>query len=526
MRAPRSKSLRPVPVVTRCAIYTRQSVEERNKNGFGSLEAQREACEKYVSLFQEKGWQIFRDPYQDAGFSGGTLDRPALKRLRADVAARKIESVVVYRSDRLSRSIRDFLELMEEFERHGVAFASVSEQFDTSTPAGRMQRNMLLTFAQYERELIAERTRDKVHAARRKGKFTGGMLVLGYDRDPKGGRLVVNEAEADRVREIFRLFAENPSLVALGQELSRRDWTLKRWKTKEGKWTGGGIFDKFSLKRLLTNPVYLGEVHFQGEVYTAEHEAIVDREMWDRVQELLAPTPDRPRTRSSKSTALLAGVLRCAPCDSAMTPTYSQKGRIRYRYYLCLKAHRRGWDSCPSKSVSAREIEKFIVDHIRAIGRDPDLVARTVKEAEKILATRKAELGGEARGIRKELDQAHASLRSRMATVSGDGKTPRRDQGAATEETIRDLEDRLAAVEEELDGLDKLQINPDNLCAALAAFDPVWEQLTSAEQARIIQLLIDRIDYDGGTGNLDITFRPSGVRTLVENGKSPEGAGA
>lgn len=287
---------------------------------------------------------------------------------------------------------------------------------------------------------------------------------------------------------------------------------------------GGGNFDKFSLKRLLTNPVYLGEVHFQGDVYPAEHEPIIDRTMWNRVHNLLAPSPDRPRTRSSRSTSLLAGILRCAPCDSAMTPTYSQKGKVRYRYYLCLKAHRRGWDSCPSKSVSAREIEKFVVDRIRAIGRDPELVTRTVEGAGKLRAGRMAELAAETRTVQRNLDQAHATLRGQIAPVSGNRRSPKRGQ-VATEAGINDLEKRLAAVLEELDALDRMRIEPANLRGALTAFDPVWDQLTSPEQARIVQLLIERIDYDGGTGRLDITFRPAGIRTLGENRTAPEEAG-
>src|SRR5262245_30109792 len=276
-----------VPTVTRCAVYCRQSVEERGGNGFGSLEAQREKCEGYVSLFPDKHWEVVSTEYSDPGFSGATLDRPALTRLRGDIAGGKIDCVVVYRCDRLSRSIRHFLELMEEFDQHGVTFVSVSEQFDTSTPAGRMHRNMLLTFAQYERELIAERTRDKVHAARRRGKFTGGGLILGYDRHPDGGRLVENEFEARRVRKIFRLFAERPSLVDTVQELNRRRWTLKRWTTRTGQEYGGGPFDVHSLRRLLTNHAYVGKVFFGGTVYNAEHGAIIDQETWDRVHELL-----------------------------------------------------------------------------------------------------------------------------------------------------------------------------------------------------------------------------------------------
>jgi len=514
MKRPRSSAPRTVPAVTRCAIYCRQSVEERGGNGFGSLEAQRDKGEAYVTLFPEKHWEIVPTEYSDPGFSGATLDRPALTRLRADIAAGKIDCVVVYRSDRLSRSIRDFLELMEEFDRHEVTFVSVSEQFDTSTPGGRMHRNMLLMFAQYEREVIAERTRDKVHAARRKGKFTGGGLILGFDRHPDGGRLVVNETEARRVRKIFRLFEEHPSLVETVKELNRRGWTLKRWTTKQGREYGGGPFDVHSLRRMLSNFAYRGQVLFRGTVYDGEHDGIVDQETWDRVQDLLKNGRNGPRRPGSRCTSLLAGILRCAPCDSAMTPTYSQKGRVRYRYYLCLKAHLRGWDSCPSKSVSAKKIEKFVVDKIRGVGRDPELVARTVEVAGRQLTTRKTELESEAKRLRGELEKAHADLRTTLRAVPRDGRPGRRD-ATAREESIRALEERLATVVEEAAVLEGQRIDPADLQAGLAAFEPVWSHLEPAEQARVMQLLIERIDYDGGTGNLAITFRPGGVRTLA-----------
>ena len=512
------------PSVTRCAIYCRQSVEERGGNGFGSLEAQREKGETYISLYPEKHWELVTTEYADPGFSGATLDRPALTRLRSDIAEGKIDCVVVYRSDRLSRSIRDFLELMEEFDRHEVTFVSVSEQFDTSTPGGRMHRNMLLMFAQYERELIAERTRDKVHAARRKGKFTGGGLILGFDRHPDGGRLVVNETEARRVRKIFRLFEEHPSLVDTVQELNRRGWTLKQWTTKEGREYGGGPFDVHSLRRLVTNHAYVGKVFFGGTVYDGEHEAIVDQETWDRVQELLKNGRRGPRRPGSRCTSLLAGILRCAPCDAAMTPTYSQKGRVRYRYYLCLKAHLRGWDSCPSKSVSAKKIEAFVVDRIRGVGRDSELVARTVEEARKQLAARKAELESEAKRIRGDLEKAHTELRNTLRAVPSSGR-PGHQDAPVREEAIRALEDRLRAVEEEATALEGQRIDPADLQAALAAFDPVWSHLEPAEQARVMQLLIERIDYDGGTGNLAITFRPGGVRTLAAEAQATEKVG-
>jgi site-specific DNA recombinase len=515
MKASRRGNPQAVPSVTRCAVYCRQSVEERGGNGFGSLEAQREKGEAYVGLFPDKNWELVPTDYSDAGFSGGTLDRPSLTRLRADIAAGLVDAVVVYRSDRLSRSIRDFLELMEEFDQHGVTFVSVSEQFDTSTPAGRMHRNMLLTFAQYERELIAERTRDKVHAARRKGKFTGGGLILGYDRHPDGGRLVVNEAEARRVRKVFRLYLEHPSLVQTAQELNRNGWTLKQWTTKTGREYGGGPFDVHSLRRMLTNHAYIGKVNFRGSVYDGEHDPILDQKSWDRVQDLLKNGRKGPRRPSSRTTSLLAGILRCAPCDAAMSPTFSQKGRVRYRYYVCTKAHLRGWGTCPTRSVSAKKIEAFVVEKIRGIGQDPDMVAQTLEEARKQLATRKVELAAEAKRIRSDLEKAHADLRGSLKAVPTGGRSRKHQEADGREEAIRALEERLAAVEEESTTLEGQRIDPVDLRTALAVFDPIWNHLEPGEQARVVQLLIERIDYDGGTANLSITFRPGGVRTLA-----------
>ena len=520
MKVSRRGTPKPAPSVTRCAVYCRQSVEERGGNGFGSLEAQREKGEAYISLFPEKHWELVPTEYSDPGYSGGTLDRPALTRLRTDIAAGKIDCVVVYRSDRLSRSIRDFLELMEEFDKHGVTFVSVSEQFDTSTPGGRMHRNMLLMFAQYEREVIAERTRDKVHAARRKGKFTGGGLILGFDRHPDGGRLVVNETEARRVRKIFRMFEERPSLVDTVQELNRRGWTLKKWTTKTGREYGGGPFDVHSLRRMLSNHAYIGKVNFRGTTYDGEHDAIVDQKTWDRVQELAKNGSRGFRRPSNRTTSLLAGILRCSPCDAAMTPTYSQKGHVRYRYYLCTKAHLRGWDSCPTKSVSAKKIEAFVVDKIRGIGRDPELVARTAEEARKHLVTRKAELEAEAKQVRADLEKAHTELRSSLKPVPRNGTTGR-DQGVDDLEVgIRGLEGHLTAVTEELTTLEGMSIDPPDLQTAISAFDPVWMHLEPAEQVRVMQLLIERIDYDGGSENLAIAFRPSGVKTFIAEART------
>jgi len=511
------KAVSPVPATVTCAVYCRKSTDENLDNAFNSLDAQREACLAYVISQKGQGWMPHSETFEDAGYSGGNLERPALKRLLEAIRAGQIQCMLVYRSDRLSRRILDFLQLMELCDKHGVAFVSVTEQFNTSTPGGRLYQHMLLSFAQYERELIAERTRDKMHAARRKGRFVGGALILGYDRTPEGGRLVVDKAEAERVREIFQLFIGNPSLIGLARELNRRGWTLKRWKTKEGRFYGGGSFNKHNLRDLLTNHTYIGKVNFRGTVYDAEHEAIVDQVTWDKVQELLAPRPREPRRPSTKVSAMLAGLLRCEPCGCAMSPSYAQKGRFRYRYYVCLKAHRQGWATCPSKSVAANKIESFVVDQIRGIGRDPGLIAKTVEATRTQLAERKAALEAEARLLQRELEQAHAALRQQLGPVGGNGRA-RRGAAVGQQDAVRRLEEQLRVVEEELAALHGQRIYPDELRAALEAFDPVWAQLTTSERAQLLQSLIERIDYDGGTGKLAISFRSEGTRLLGRQG--------
>jgi len=237
----------------RCAIYTRKSTEEGLEQAFNSLDAQREAAEAYILSQKHLGWSVLARHYDDGGFSGGNLERPALQQLVADIEARRVDCVVVYKVDRLSRSLLDFARLMDRFDQHSVSFVSVTQQFNTTSSLGRLTLNILLSFAQFEREIISERTRDKMGAARRKGKWVGGTPVLGYDVDPHGGRLVVNEKEAERVRDIFELYGRHRSLPAVIAELTQRGWRTKVWKSKRGRKHSGRPFTKASLTYLLTN---------------------------------------------------------------------------------------------------------------------------------------------------------------------------------------------------------------------------------------------------------------------------------
>src|SRR5262245_9657265 len=262
--------MKPPPTklqIVRCAVYTRKSTEEGLEQEFNSLDAQREAAEAYIASQQHEGWACLPDRYDDGGFTGGNTERPALQRLLADIEAGKIDCVVIYKIDRLSRSLLDFAKMMELFERHRVSLVSVTQQFNSATSMGRLILNVLLSFAQFEREIIAERTRDKIAATRRKGKWTGGYPLLGYDVDPKGGRLLVNEEEAVRVCVIFELYLEKQSLLPVVEELARRGWVGKRWRNRKGKERGGQPFTRTSLYRLLTNVAYTGKTRYKGEVH-------------------------------------------------------------------------------------------------------------------------------------------------------------------------------------------------------------------------------------------------------------------
>src|SRR6516164_9489084 len=336
-----TKAAATLPLV-RCAVYTRKSTEEGLEQEFNSLDAQRESAEAFIRSQANEGWTCLPERYDDGGFTGGNMDRPALQRLLTDIRAGKIDLIVCYKIDRLSRSLLDFAKMMETFEQHGVSFVSITQQFSTATSMGRLVLNVLLSFAQFEREIIAERTRDKMAATRRKGKWSGGMPVLGYDLDPRGRRLHVNDQEAERIRAIFALYLEHQALLPVVQELARRGWVGKCWQTRRGRPRGGRPFDKTSLYRLLTNVLYAGKVRYKDEIHDGEQPALIDADTFGRVQALLrSHGPEVGPPSVQRVTALLKGLLRCVSCGCAMTPAYTtRKGGLRYRYYTASRPRR------------------------------------------------------------------------------------------------------------------------------------------------------------------------------------------
>ena len=501
----------------RCAAYTRKSTEEGLDKDFNSLDAQRESAEAFIASQKNEGWVCLPDKYDDGGYTGGNMDRPAVKRLLADVEAGKVDCIVVYKVDRLSRSLMDFSRIIETLDRHNVSFVSVTQQFNTATSMGRLVLNVLLSFAQFEREIIAERTRDKMSAARRKGKWTGGRPMLGYDVDPKGGRLLVNEDEAARVRAIFDLYLGQQTLIPTVRELDRRGWTNKRWMTKKGREQGGSRFTKNGIFGLLTNMIYVGKVNYRGQVYEGEHPAIISGDVWERTQVLL-----RRNGRSgnklvrNKCGALLRGLLHCGPCNSAMVHSHTTKRNRLYRYYVCTGAQKHGWDACPTKSVPAAEIERFVVDQIRRVGKDPGLVAETLRETWRQSQESIDALETERRALERELKRCNAEVRRLAAQSAGNGDTAATARLADLQDRIRVAEQRATEIREEALALTRGRVNERELAAAFSEFDPLWDSLAPRERTRVVQLLVQRVSYDGGKGTVAVTFHPAGIKTLAE----------
>jgi site-specific DNA recombinase len=352
------------PKLLRCAIYTRKSTEHGLELEFNSLDAQRDACEAYIKSQASQGWRALPQHYDDPAYSGGNLDRPALKKLLADIEARKIDVVVVYKIDRLTRSLADFAKLVEAFDARSISFVAVTQQFNTTTSMGRLTLNVLLSFAQFERELSSERVRDKIAASRRKGKWTGGTVPLGYDARDK--KLIVNKVEAEVVRTIFRRYLDFKSFSKLVADLDRRGIVTKRRNTKVAKYNGAIPFAYGPLAYFLKNRIYLGEIHHGGKWFKGEHDAIVDRPIFDRVQQLLATKAQGRKVKRSESGALFAGKLY-DDRGNRMSPSFSSKNGVRYRFYVSSALLRGRTTEVGSVGrVPAAEIERAVLTVLEA----------------------------------------------------------------------------------------------------------------------------------------------------------------
>ena len=424
----------------RCAIYTRKSSEEGLEMEFNSLDAQRESCEAYIASQRAEGWACMREHYDDGGFSGGTLDRPGLKTLIEDIEDGLVDVVVVYKIDRLSRSLMDFSRLVEVFDKHGVTFISITQSFNTTTSMGRLTLNILLSFAQFEREVTGERIRDKFAASRAKGMWMGGFVPMGYDVVSR--KLIINEPEAATVRHMFQRFVELGSATTLTRELVANHVLNKRGKP----------VDKGFLYKLFRNRLYLGEAVHKGTSYPGEHQAIIDQPLWDQVHAILQESPrQRAANTRAQTPALLKGLM-FTDSGVAMTPTATKKGSRHYRYYTSMDAIRNR--ACEGREtfvrLNAGMVEGAVIQHIRSLLRTPEVTAQAVETAR-----------------RADPD-----------------------------------------------------IDAQDVVTALAGFDSLWESLFPAEQARIAQLLIERVTVSAD--GLAVDLRTEGLGSLIREMVTPK----
>lgn len=422
---------KPVVRKLRCAVYTRKSSEEGLEQEFNSLHAQREACEAYIASQRSEGWVLVRDQYDDGGISGGTLERPALKQLLVDIEDGLVDVVVVYKIDRLSRSLMDFSKLVEVFDRNGVTFVSVTQSFNTTTSMGRLTLNILLSFAQFEREVTAERIRDKIRASRQRGMWMGGIVPLGYRVDNR--KLVIEEAEAATVKMIFERFVSIGSATVLAKALA-----AENVRTRRGK-----LIDKGFLYKLINNRVYIGEAVHKGTSYPGEHKPIISHALWDKVRAILQESPRKRASNTRAQTPALLKGLIFGPDGAAFSPTHTKKGDKLYRYYVSQSVLKRGADACPIARVPAAEVEMAVIDQLRGLLRAPEIIVGTWR-----------------------------------------------------------------AARPEIEGLPEVDVR-----AALERLDPIWHELFPAEQARIVQLLVERVDL--ATNGLAIRLRTQGLASLV-----------
>ncbi len=419
--------------IKRCAIYTRKSTEEGLDQAFNSLHAQREACEAYIKSQAHEGWKLVKAAYDDGGLSGGNLERPALKRLLADIAAGQVHIIVVYKVDRLTRSLADFAKIVDVLDGHGASFVSVTQQFNTTTSMGRLTLNVLLSFAQFEREVASERIRDKVAASRRKGMWMGGTLPLGYD--VKDRELVVNAVEAQTVRQIFEAYLRLGSVADLKAELVRRGVTSKRRASKDGRTWGGTHLTRGALFCLLRNPVYVGRVAHKGHVYEGKQASIIELEIWEQTQAMLkGNTTSRERRRVIPGGRPLTGRL-FDDQGNAMSPTYTTRpSGKRYAYYVSQALLQGEKEQAGSVSrVRADEIERLVLHAVAPIGAKVataedarKLIERVVVFADRIEILKVLDATDDGEGSRTITVRAKAARRNR-AQVLDDG-SPAPDQ--------------------------------------------------------------------------------------------------
>ena len=501
------RSLKPGQKLLWCAVYTRKSTDENLNTDFNSLDAQREYCQAFIKSREGEGWRVYPETYEDPGFSGGNMDRPALKKLLADVRAGKIHVVVCYKYDRLSRNTRDFLHILEIFDRNGAAFVSVTQPIDTTSSVGRLMRSILVDFAQFEREMIAERVRDKLAGMARKGKRTGGPPILGYDIDAEKKCLLVNADEVKRVIEMFTTYTATKSLCATAKSLNAKGYRMKRWVTREGNERGGASFNKATVFNLLRNRLYIGKIVHRGEAYPGEHSAIVPDDLFETVQALLSRNRDGRVHRAKPALThnyILRGIVRCAACGSAMTPhtAHTRKGQDFF-YYRCISVNKMDKTACPVRSVSAPAIEEHVIRRLQMLAENKDLLEKVINEARSMAVHDLPSKREERRMLDVERGRVAVVAKGLMAHLSQETPGSRRSEmiRAELDECIGredELKAQLAILERQISTLEQREVDADVIRRNLGSFKELYGRMDPVEQKELIELLLHRVVYEQG----------------------------
>lgn len=507
-----SASLTTAPI--RCAVYTRKSTDENLDSDFNSLDAQRESAEAYIKSQVREGWLALPDKYDDGAYSGATMERPALQRLLADVRTGRLDVIVVYKIDRLSRSLLDFSRLIEELEQYQVSLVSVTQQFDTSTSLGRLSLHMVLSFAQYEREVIAERIRDKMSASRKKGKYVGGIPPFGFDVDRVRKRLIVNHEEAVVVRYIFTRFLQVKGAVDLVSELNRKGHRTKAWVTQKGKERLGKPWHKNHIYRMIRNPVYIGKVRYKDEVYEGEQDSIIDTELWGQVQAAIAAPPrERANQTRAETPGLLKGMLRCGHCGTSMAISFTKRHGRMYRYYNCHRATRTSYHNCEVKSIAAGIIEGLVKDLLRKIFRSSDVVQRTLEAVHRIQTAERGEMEAEKHRLENELAGVMTCGQQLMQTLRSGENAFVRGELDRLDRRRGELEADLQAATQRTEFADQTPHATEDLARELETLDNIWDNLFPGEQQQLVRTVIDRATLH--TDRFEITLRAEGVQHIV-----------
>ncbi|MCX5784562.1 MAG: recombinase family protein [Elusimicrobia bacterium] len=501
-----------------CAIYTRKSTDENLNTSFNSLDSQREYCQAFIKSREPEGWSVNLEEYTDPGFTGGNMDRPGLKKLISDARQGKFQVVVCYKYDRLSRNTRDFLHILDIFESNGVAFVSVTQPIDTTSSVGRLMRSILVDFSQFEREMISERTRDKMAAMARKGKWIGGHPILGYDYDRKNKLLVVNAEEAKQVLDIFDTYIRTASLMLTAKSMAAKGYTMKAWVTDGGKRKGGRQFNKANLSYLLNNLIFTGKIVYKRDtIIKGEHLPIIPDDVFEKAHRILRANGHGVTQRhieERKYSYLLGGLVRCAFCHSGMTPTTSRPRQgERYFYYHCSSVNKMDRTACEVRRVPAKALESFVMKRLELLSKSKDIVEKVIKgtleDSSRALPVKKEEKSR----VCAELGNIDGDIKNLVGVLAQEGTTSPRytvimerlDEAQAKKETVRT---KLFALDKEILEHESRAVDAEIVRQNIENFLLIFGQCNYEEQRELLKILIREVTYDGKNSRVKIALRP------------------